>query len=398
MNIYQITSLLLSGGTMLAFALYVTRGVRGARKYAWGILAALFLYMVAEKHPFSSIPWLWNQPGKQPSTLVVGESGQDFWDELLAMLPPAWWPVGASTNDFDGDLVYDVWEGRVFSDALVFDSFADRDGDGLPDVLEFVFGTDPRTPNTSGGIIDDNWLSENGLDPLLVWDDVLCPSNNVTYGEMYRQGWTPDPANTNDYAAWLGRGLEFGVDAWPEGEDAEGDITLVSVRVTGAAKGSAMVCIGPVRHIGPKAKIYALRSGRRYNVIVRGLHGKTGLAGEVEIKAVTGMISFTENFTRAFVLNGGSSSQQGGGMMLMNAPAENVLGGIDTWWAKVVPANNGCIHGRLKLTVQVTKGEAGVSTEEPGKYQWRWTDGKPWGADEKNENASRESDNRNREH
>ena len=128
----------------------------------------------------------------------------------------------------------------MFSDPAVFDSLEDRDGDGLTDLEEFLLGTDPRAASTSGGIIDDGWLVKHGLDPLEVWDDVVY-TNTLTYLDVYLHGWPFDPQNPVDYSAWLERGLEPGVDEWPEGEDAPGDVTLVSVRLLGDAAGYSMV-------------------------------------------------------------------------------------------------------------------------------------------------------------
>jgi len=46
------------------------------------------------------------------------------------------------------------------------DVLADRDHDGLPDVQEnFVYGSDPLRPSTTGGGVPDGWLARYGFDP-----------------------------------------------------------------------------------------------------------------------------------------------------------------------------------------------------------------------------------------
>ena len=90
---------------------------------------------------------------------------------------PAWYsqfPVPLSTNGFSWTKIPLDWKKWTFSDLLADDIFLDRDGDGLPDWLEFILGLDPRG-TTSGGIIDDKFLLENGLDPFQIWDDEISP-------------------------------------------------------------------------------------------------------------------------------------------------------------------------------------------------------------------------------
>jgi len=50
--------------------------------------------------------------------------------------------------------------------SAVDSSFADTDGDGLPDVIEFVYGTNPNNPDTDGDGISDGAEVAQGTDPL----------------------------------------------------------------------------------------------------------------------------------------------------------------------------------------------------------------------------------------
>jgi len=147
-----------------------------------------------------------------------------------------------------------IWRQRTLTDSPDADNLLDRDGDGLSDFAEFILGSDPRSASTSGGIIDDLWLWARNLDPLLVWDDEIAPCGR-TYLEVYLHGLEPD--DDSDYFDWIERGLIPGVDQWPEGEDEEGDVTLVLVGVTGDAEGSTFLTMGPVRHVG-EPKIYGI--------------------------------------------------------------------------------------------------------------------------------------------
>jgi len=185
------------------------------------------------------------------------------------------------------------------------------------------------------------------------WDATIW-SNNLTIADMYVRGWPLDVNNlVTNHNEWLERGLEPGEDEWPEEDDWAGDLTRVSVRVTGPASRSAVVAIGLIRHVGPQAKVYTLRAGRRYEVLVYSFDGRINLPGEVEILPVKGMVSFAEGFSHSFTL-AGASLLPGGGMQLLNTPVGSaMLGGLNTWMLMLFSENHGCIHGRLELTVKV---------------------------------------------
>jgi hypothetical protein len=67
---------------------------------------------------------------------------------------------GLPTADADSDGIPDAWERRTFGDPSTPDSGADRDGDGLTDLEEFAFGSDPRTFSTMG----DGWSDKEKRD------------------------------------------------------------------------------------------------------------------------------------------------------------------------------------------------------------------------------------------
>jgi len=363
---------------------FVTHRMRIKSRAAQAVLAAVlacFIWTVAQKSQNNSNPY-------PPPQLILPKQPTGGGSGFAYLLPEWFKALKLSKWGWDGvSTIPKIWRKRTFTDSsLGADSVLDRDGDGLDDFTEFLIGSDSRSRNTSGGLCDDGYLFANGLDPSVYWDNAVW-SNNLTIADMYVRGWPLDVNNlVTNHNEWLERGLEPGEDEWPEDDDWAGDLTRVSVRVTGPASRSAVVAIGPIRHVGPQAKVYTLRAGRRYDVSVYSFDGRTGLPGEVEILPVKGMVSFTEGFSHSFTLTGaslkvaGASLLPGGGMQLLNAPTGSaMLGGLDTWMLMLFSENHGCIHGRLELTVKVVKGGAGVFDAEHGTYRWQWTDKKPLG-------------------
>ena len=71
-------------------------------------------------------------------------------------------PLGLSS---DGDPLPDEWEHAAFG-SLGRDGTEDFDADGLPDLGEFLAGTDPLSPDADGDGLPDGWEVSHGLDPL----------------------------------------------------------------------------------------------------------------------------------------------------------------------------------------------------------------------------------------
>ena len=85
---------------------------------------------------------------------------------------PAWYQaLGLPEEDSDGDGIPDAWEKRTFGDPSAHDSGLDRDGDGLTDLEEFLYGSDPRTASTAGGF----WTDKEKFDAGLAADDRADP-------------------------------------------------------------------------------------------------------------------------------------------------------------------------------------------------------------------------------
>ena len=349
------------------------RGLKGFLS----LLAALALFATTKvlNNPNSS-----PQGNGQGATLVNPNHPGNGIFKLFSL--PWWYQLlGWSSEGFDEDHIPDAWRTETYGDPSTVDSAIDRDGDGLTDWEEFMAGTNPRAFSTSGGIISDKYLVDNELDPLLIWDNEDSPWV-IPWGEAYKLGLNIHQTPLMDFKEWIDRGLLPGEDEWEDEPDGAGDITRVGVRVTGKAAGSALVAIGPIRHVGSREQVYTLRSGRSYGVEITSLKGNTGMDGVLEIRPVVGMITCTNVYTHAFTLGAGGPSpapQGGGGFKLMSAPAGDNIPPVHTWKLMLVPENEGCIHGRLKLVVQVQKGYAGLFAMEPGRYSWRWTDKDPLG-------------------
>ena len=57
-------------------------------------------------------------------------------------------------------------EEDLFGDEVSSGEAADQDEDGLPDVLESQYGTDPTDPDTDKDGMSDGWEVDHGLNPL----------------------------------------------------------------------------------------------------------------------------------------------------------------------------------------------------------------------------------------
>ena len=89
--------------------------------------------------------------------------------------PFAWWDfkfdIGADElGDSDQDSMPDYWEIKYLNDALAMNPNCDEDGDDLPNIAEFFYGTNPIEPDTDG---DDIW---DGTE-VVIGEDPLHPEN-----------------------------------------------------------------------------------------------------------------------------------------------------------------------------------------------------------------------------
>lgn len=83
-------------------------------------------------------------------------------------------PLGLSS---DGDPLPDEWEHAAFG-SLSRDGSEDFDSDGLPDLGEYIAGTDSLSPDTDSDGLPDGWEVSHGLDPLDSADASLDPDGD----------------------------------------------------------------------------------------------------------------------------------------------------------------------------------------------------------------------------
>ena len=88
--------------------------------------------------------------------------------EAITNALPAWYVY--DPTDTDGDFLPDFWEKGTYRDPLVPDSLdldLDRDSDGLPDIYEFYYQTNPRRADTDADGFWDGYEIFHGMDPLV---------------------------------------------------------------------------------------------------------------------------------------------------------------------------------------------------------------------------------------
>lgn len=93
--------------------------------------------------------------------------------------------------DEDQDGMADAWETTHGLDQHVMDRQGDPDADGLPNVLEFMLGSDPTRPDSDGDGMPDLWEFYHGLNPAALDADADLDGDGVGNLAEYLSGRDP---------------------------------------------------------------------------------------------------------------------------------------------------------------------------------------------------------------
>ena len=129
-----------------------------------------------ETHVGSSLTYFFEKPGEYNITLTVYDSAGNN-DTTFFIVT-----VDEKTGDFDGDHdgIPDSWEEEYGLDPEVNDRDRDFDGDLLSNYLEYKIGTDPWDPDTDNDGLPDNYEYDHRdvMDPLVPGDDQKDPDGD----------------------------------------------------------------------------------------------------------------------------------------------------------------------------------------------------------------------------
>ncbi|MDP1581223.1 MAG: hypothetical protein Q8M02_13190 [Candidatus Didemnitutus sp.] len=135
----------------------------------------------------------------------------------------------SSMADTDNDGLPDLWEQAFFGD-LSANASDDGDEDGLTNVQEFAFGTDPTNPDTDGDRLPDGFEVGLGLDPLTAYPaDLDADGDGASDVEEYLAG--TDLHNPDTDGDGFTDGVEIGYGFDPNKSDAGLKIRYLATRL-----------------------------------------------------------------------------------------------------------------------------------------------------------------------
>ncbi|NNM30129.1 MAG: hypothetical protein HKO57_11450, partial [Akkermansiaceae bacterium] len=94
-----------------------------------------------------------------------GPAGSTTWDNLSVALDPVSVGLMDSSGDSDGDGINDDWEIFYFNDLTTANATSNNDFDGLTDLQEFNFGSDPTLEDADVDGLEDDEEQTAGTDP-----------------------------------------------------------------------------------------------------------------------------------------------------------------------------------------------------------------------------------------
>jgi hypothetical protein len=107
--------------------------------------------------------------------------------------------VEAKIDDAENDGLPDNWENKYFGN-LSHDGTTDIDSDGLTDLQEYKYGTNPTLKDTDGDGMPDGWEVLHGLNPLVNDASLDTDGDGYTNLQEYQEGG--DPSNSDTPFPW----------------------------------------------------------------------------------------------------------------------------------------------------------------------------------------------------
>ena len=158
------------------FTIRENHGTRTWDFYANGVMRAANVAFAGAAEADAGIPGI---------RLVGHPAVPTGFDEVLAA------PENPVFVDTDNDGMEDAWEVAHGLDAGRDDRDGDADANGLTNIVEYVFGTDPGDDDSDGDGMPDGWEAGHGSDPAV--NDALGDPDQDGVGNLteYRQGRHP---------------------------------------------------------------------------------------------------------------------------------------------------------------------------------------------------------------
>ncbi|NLD38976.1 MAG: S8 family serine peptidase [Desulfatiglans sp.] len=95
-------------------------------------------------------------------------------------------------KDKDYDSMPDIWEKLFGQNPDINDASLDPDGDGLANLMEYRFGTNPKKADTDGDGMPDGWEVQYGLNSLVNDADLDLDGDGFSNLKEYQEGTLPN--------------------------------------------------------------------------------------------------------------------------------------------------------------------------------------------------------------